>query len=70
MSQECGACKGSGTYIGLRSEHTHLKDKQVVVCECEACGGTGIVNTDLTHAVIADLGLRIAICPEYIEPTE
>ncbi|CBY88563.1 hypothetical protein [Pantoea phage LIMEzero] len=62
----CGACKGSGTYIGRKSEHGGGHNP-VVVCECEACGGTGTNNPELQRSVLLDLGQRVRAQPDYTE---
>lgn len=59
----CGACHGSGTYRGM------LIGGQVVLMDCEACGGTGTNNSTLQHEVLADLGQRNQAQPGYDKPT-
>lgn len=58
----CGACMGSGTYRGM------LIGGQVVLMDCEACGGTGTNDPTLQHSVLSDLGQRKQAQPGYDEP--
>ncbi|QHR72988.1 hypothetical protein smaasur_10 [Escherichia phage smaasur] len=59
----CGACHGSGTF------HSMLMNKEIVLCECEACGGTGTSDPVLQRQVLRELGLRSQVQPGYSEPT-
>lgn len=60
----CGACHGSGTYVGERL-HTGP-----VLTECEACGGTGVLDSALQTTVIRELAIRNVVQPGYDKPTE
>jgi hypothetical protein len=62
----CGACKGSGIYIG-RSSEWGGDNSPIIMNECEACGGTGTCNDHLAKEVLLDLGKRVLIQPDYTE---